>query len=744
MFEILRDIRDAFRSVRRQPGVSLVVVLTLAVGIGAVAAIFTYFVELYWYRLDAPDAEWMYHVYTGTAEYPDGPTSYPDSQLYRETLADLGELATQAGAIVTLTVPGEGDRPGEKFARWGAAVSPEYFDLFGVRFTLGRDFLPEEHRAEGPRVAVINHTFWSRRLGADPEVLGRPLRLDGHTFTVVGVTPQDFEVDGVTHGVYVPALRFEDFAGAGVRFDTCFLRLERGVRREAAEARLAALAKSLDQEHPLPEGAERQVTVTRIDSMSFDLTEAEWMLAGSVGLLLLLACANVANLLLARAAGRRREIAVLAALGASRGRIARRLLTESWLLALAGGGLGLLFARWLLAVIRRSSEGMAFGYAHLLEGTESMRYDDRVLAFTLLVALGTGCLFGLAPILHAARTDLVSALKSGGAGTQAGQRLGARRLLVITQVALATTLLLLAGLLMRSLRGLEDRELGFETERQLMVALVAVAPPIPPSGDAAAEHRRAWRDLYEAGRQRLAAVPGVEAATLTTAIPGTGKRSGGEVAFPARPEEKFWIADLQQVGPDFFETFGIPLVQGRSFDLRDRAGAMGAAIVNQAFVDRFFEGAEPLGQDLLWPGLETDAAGGLFRVVGVIPNIRHRSRLVEPGPLVYLPLAQYLRPRLRTRLEAVARTTGPPREAMSGVRRALSSRPSRPRRAGARHLRRHHPRRGTPKVPQRPLGAHQPLWPRSGLPRDLWRDELFGELPIAGARHPHGPGGDGP
>ncbi len=681
MFDILRDVRDAFRSVRRQPGVTLVIVLTLAVGIGSSTAIFTYFVELYWFRLDAPDAERMYHVYTGTAEYPDGPTSYPHAQLYREALADLGELAPWSWDVLTLTVPEEGSRVSETFVRVGAAVSPEYFDFFGVRFALGRDFLPEEHRPDGPPVAVIDHTFWSRHMGADPEVLGRPLRLNGHTFTIVGVTPRGFEGTGDPHAVYVPAPRYDDLTEAAVLADHdagrfhCLLRLQRGVRPEAAEARLAVVAKNLDRERPWPEGAERHVTVSRIDSMSFDLKTAEMMMAGSVGLLLLLACANVASMLLARAAGRRREIAVMAALGASQGRIARRLLTESGLLALAGGGLGLVFARWLLAVIRRYSESMAFGYAHLWEGNEWMRYDDRVLGFTLLVALGTGCLFGLAPIFHAARTDLISALKSGGAETQPGRRLGARHLLVITQVALATILLLLAGLLIRSLRGLEGRELGFETERQLMAALTAVAPPIPPlyppSGDSA-EHREAWRGFYEAGRRRLAALPGVETATLTTAIPGTGKRAGGYVVFPQRPEEESWV-ELQQVGPDFFETFGIPLVRGRSFDLRDRAGAMGAAIVNQAFVDRFFEGVEPIGQDLRWPHLKTDAAEGRFRVVGVIPDIRHQTRLEEPKPFVYLPLAQYLRPRFRTRLEAVARTTGPPQAVIPSARRALST-----------------------------------------------------------------------
>ena len=680
MASFVRDIRFALRAVRRQPGVTAVIVLTLAVGIGASMAMFTYFVELYWHRLDAPAAERMYFVRTGTAQQPVGHTSYPDAQLYREALAGLGELAPWGIMYsVVLTVPESGagsaptaaGGPGKTVYNIGSAVSAEHFDLFGVRFKLGRDFLPEEHRPDGPPVAVIDHTFWRRHMGADPEVVGRPLRLNGHTFTVVGVTPRGFDNTGLPHAVYVPAARYDQVAGAGVLGDRaarrfhCLLRLAEGVRPEQAEARLGVLATSLDREYPWPGGAERRVSLSRIGSEDFEPASADMMLAGAVGLLLLLACANVANLLLARAAGRGREIAVLAAVGASRGRIAQRLLVESGLLALGGGGLGLVFARWLLAVIQPYYETMGIGYAHFLEGNEWIRYDDRVLGFTLLLTLVTGCLFGLAPIVHASRTDLMRALKSGSAETQPGRRLGPRHLLVVTQVTLATVLLLLAGLLMRSLRGLEDRDLGFETDRQLMAALVTVQPP----GESAAERRAAQRVLYEAGRRRLAALPGVEAATLTSDVPGGGGVGAASVVLPTRPDDSFRV-DLLQIGPDFFETFGMPLLRGRSFDRADRAGAAGAAIVNQAFVDRFFADVEPLGQELRWPDLRTDAAADRFRVVGVAPDIRHSSRREEPAPLVYLPVAQLVRKSL---LVAVARTSGPPQATMHAARRALAT-----------------------------------------------------------------------
>lgn len=606
-------------------------------------------------------------------------TSYPDARLYREALADVAELAIRAPVLgVTLTVLDQDGRPAKAISSLSMAVSPEYFDFFGARFTLGRDFLPAEHRSDGPPVAVIDHSVWKRHMGADPEAIGRRLRLNGRIFTVVGVTPPDFDVDGfLPPAVHVPMTRYDDLTGKEVLADRQawrfknFIRLAPGAGPEEAEARLTVVARSLDLENPWPDEDLRQITVSRMDAVDFDLENSDLMMAGAVGLLLLLACANVANLLLARAAGRRREIAVLAALGASQARIAQRLLTESGLLALAGGALGLLVSRGLVDVIRLYAEDMAFGAGHYKDGLEWTYLDDRVFGFTLLMALVTGCLFGLAPIFHVARTDLVSALKGGSGEAKPGRRLGARHLLVIAQVALATTLLLVAGLLMRSLDGIENRELGFETARHVMAALVATPSEESLAGDSA-QHREAWRNFYEAGRQRLEGLPGVEMATLTSTIPGTGKRRSGEVAFPDRPDETSRV-DLHQVDPNFFETFNIPLVRGRFFDHRDRADAPGAAIVNQAFVDRFFADDDPIGQQLRWPNLQTDAAEGHFRVVGVIPDIRHKGRLAERSALVYLPLSQYLPHRFRNRMEVVARTSGPPRAVMPSALQALST-----------------------------------------------------------------------
>ncbi|MEM7356080.1 MAG: ADOP family duplicated permease, partial [Acidobacteriota bacterium] len=609
----------------------------------------------------------------GTAKRPIGPTSYLDALLYREALADLGELAPWGILYnLVLTVPsGEDSAPGKTIYNIGSAVAPEHFDFFGVRFALGRDFLPEEHRADGPPVAVIDYTFWRRHMGADPDVVGRSLHLNGRPFTVIGVTPRGFDNTGLPHAVYVPAARYDDVAGTLALGDReerrfkCLLRLAAGVRPEQAEARLAAVAASLDKEHPWPEEERRQIRVHRIGSLDLDPEASSQMLAGAVGLLLLLACANVANLLLARAAGRQREIAVLTALGAGPQRIARRLLTESGLLALAGGTLGLLVARWLLVAIRPYHEYMPIGYGHFLEGNEWIRYDDRVLGFTLLVTLVTGGLFGLAPMAHAARTDLVGALKSGRGEGGPGRRLSARQVLVVAQVTLATALLLLAGLLMRSLQGLEERSLGFDTERQLMAAVVTVQLP----GDTPAERRAAQRRFYEAGRQRLAELPGVESATLTSEVPGVGRVSPGRVVLPQQPDDAFRV-DLLQIGPEYFQTFGMSLLRGRDFEPGDRASAAGAAIVNQAFVDRFFADVEPLGQELRWAGLATDAADDRFRVVGVAPDVRHASRREEPAPLVYLPLAQYVRKSL---LVAVARTAGPPGSVLPAARRALAT-----------------------------------------------------------------------
>ena len=354
--QLLQDVRDATRSARRQPGLSLVIALTLAIGIGANTAIFTLLSELYQPDVRAPDADRLFYLRTGTVGQPGGGASFLDAQAYHEALDGLGQVGLQRIFGAVLGLPGPAEALGRNRYSLGIAASPEYFELHGARFAMGRGFL--NAAADRPAEAVVSHAFWRRHLGSDRSILGQSLRVNGVPLTVVGVTAPDFRPGVITMPIHVPANTYDDVMAQAVLNDrearpfTCLVRLEEGVTPETVEARLAALATHLDREYPWPDGQERHLSLMSVGETAKAPEARDLMIAGAVGLLLLLASANVANLLLARAAGRRREIAVHAALGAGRWRIARRLLAESVFLAVAGGALGVVSGRWIVAYVR--------------------------------------------------------------------------------------------------------------------------------------------------------------------------------------------------------------------------------------------------------------------------------------------------------------------------------------------------------------------------------------------------------
>lgn len=671
MTAIVRDARFAFRSGVRRPGVTLAIVLTLAMGIGANTAIINYFLQTYWRALPVPEPDRVFFVFTGTKERPNGAASYIDSEIYRQGIGDLGQFATNSFFNAVLGLPTSGDSPGKTTYRLGQAVSREYFDLLRVRFALGRGFLPEEDQPAGPAVTVVGYEFWQRHLGADAEIVGRTLLINNVSFTVIGVTPREFQDTNVAFAFYVPVARIDDILRRPSLTDRNrqrfygLVRLSPGVSREETEARLAATAKNLDREHPWPQNQARSISLSGIEESTTEPQTGELMLAGAVGLLLLLACANVANLLLVRTAGRKRQIAVLAALGASRRRIAARLLTESVLLAMLGAALGLVFGRWITVLIKGLLEVRPVGFPDWTEGSSWLQLDFRALLVTVALSLLTACVFGLAPMLSAIRTDLVSALKSGALAANPGRRFGARQLLVVFQVSLATLLLLGGGILIRSLSGLQDTELGFETERQLLAAL-STAPVRLDSSEA---RREVQLELYEVARSRLADLPGVESATLLSEAPGSGYARKTPLLLPQQPDARLEV-DYLTVGPDFFQAFSIGLERGRVFSTEDRAGGVGAVIVNEVFVRQFLSEGQPLGREIRLPGVGADILEDRFAVVGVAADVRHRSRREEPVPLVYIPLAQQKRV---SRMLAVARTAGLPQQMLASARDVLSS-----------------------------------------------------------------------
>jgi len=656
MGTFLRDVRFALRSLVRQPGVSLVIVLTVAVGIGANTGIFALLIEVYASRFPAPEPERLFYVRTGTPERPFGLSSQPDAADYREALEDLGDVASWIGFGSVVGLPGSGEARGRAVYCVGLAVSPEYFDFFGVRFAHGRGFHPEEGRPGAPGVAVLDYTFWSRDLEADPSIVGRTIHVNSIPYTVVGVAPWGFQGHGNTRPIYIPLPHADDvwprpvFADRDFRRFGSMLRLGKGATRQEAAARLEVVAKSLDAEHPWPNGAERRVSLRGVEERDAGPDVAALMIMTAMGLLLLLACANVANLLLVRAAGRQREIAVMAAVGASRRRIAARLLVESVTLSTLGGFLGLGVARPLSDLVKRLLEVKPVGLGTLGEATQWAPFDHRVLLFAFFVSVATGCLFGLAPILFAVRADLVSALKGTALETKPGRRFGTRQALVLLQVVFSTVLLLGAGLMIRSLRELEYRDMGFDTEPLLLVTMATA----PPRLESPAARHDVQRRLYEKARRRLAEVPGVRSAALISEPLAGGYARSTRLVLAERGDETLTV-DNFTVDGGFFETVSIPLY-GRTFDERDRAGGMGAAIVNRAFVDRYWDDVEPLGRELRLPDLATDTADDRFVVVGVAADVRHASRYDKPEPLVYVPFSQHL---WGSRMTLTARTSQP-------------------------------------------------------------------------------------
>lgn len=629
--EVWQDVRYALRLLHRAPGFSAVVVCTLAIGIGANTLIFSAVNALLLRPIPVTDPGRVVRVYQASADGSSmfGSFSYPD---YRD-LRDAGvlqELAAFGGITVSVDRGGATERvPGE-------IVSGNYFDVLGVRPVRGRAFLPEEDAAPGGHpVVVIGHGLWQRWLGSDPQVPGRTITINGVPHTIVGIAPRGFHsaVLGRTADVWIPvamqqlvrppsrglrrALGSADLLEA--RSPTWLAlvgRLRPGQTMESVRPGFDAATRQLADAYP-DTNRDRRVHLTRLDDgpgLRRSARPTLMLLMGAVIAVLLVACTNVANLLLARATTRRRELAVRAALGAGRRRLARQWLTESVLLAFAGGAVGLALAYWASPLL----------YAFDVPESVSLAPDVRVLAFTAAVALATGLGFGLLPALHARRIDVASTLKDES-GTVAGGRAGRwSAAFVVVQVAVSVVLLVGAGLLVRTLQNARAVDPGFDTDRTLLADL---------NLDAANYGEAEGRQLFETLRERLAGLPGVEAVSMArvVALSGSARTVSvlleGEAADSARPVR------TNVVGRDYLRAMGIPLVRGRDFDDRDRPGTPAVAIVTQSMARALWPGIDPVGQRF--------RTGRWVEVIGVARDSVYVSVLErDPLPFFYVPLSQ--------------------------------------------------------------------------------------------------------
>lgn len=630
MGTLLKDIRYAARTLARSPGFTLAVVATLALGIGANTAVFSVVNGVLLRPLPYPDPErvvyigWDYGSFTS-----EGETAYKFAFI-RENAQVFEGVSTEFPWTTEL---GAAEVPDEVS---GLRATLDFFRVLGIHPALGRGFLPEEAAPGGARVVVLSDEIWRTRFGADPAILGRSVLLGGEPYTVVGVMPPWFRIperEGMTDFV-VPLRLAADPLDTGTNYPIR-ARLRRGVSWEQARADLAAVTARFRAEHPElvrdnevgPGAVFRKYSDLYVGGLQTTL----WLLQGAVGLVLLIACVNVANLLLARSTARRREMAIRAAIGAGGGPIVRQLLTESLLLTSVAAAIGLLVGTWSL-------DGLLALAPAGLPRMEDIVLDSRVLAFTFGVAAVTGAAFGLAGAWQAFRTDLNTALRDGGA-RQGTSRAGthARSAFVAVQAGMAVVLLTGAGLLIASFYRLQRVELGFDPDGVLVVEFGGM-----PAGYV--EEGRAW-EVQRQILERVRAIPGVTAASAVSVAPFSGNQFNFPMTVVGNPEATHTAVQWRSVGPDYFRTLGTAVVRGREFTEADDARGVPVAIVNETFVRRYFGGQDPIGQRIdlgtyagreIIPGFDDPERV----IVGVVADTRVLALASDVPEIVYTPRAQ--------------------------------------------------------------------------------------------------------
>ena len=661
MDTLLQDLRYSFRRLGKSPAFTTIVVLTLALGIGANTAIFSAVNAILLRPLPYHEPDRLVtvqHVYPSLdLEAGVSPPGFRD---YAERARSFESMAVETGWAANLTGTGEPVR------LQGARVTGRFFGTLGVAALMGRTIQPGEDTAGREHVVVLGYDVWQRLFGGDPAIVGRTLLLNGESYQVIGVMPREFrDFYNRNMEMWAPLVFQADQLSDQQRtheFLDLTARLRDGVTPDDALAELRSIATQLKQQYPdlyVPDWTLGATTLN--DQATGNIRPALLVLLGAVGFVLLIACANVANLLLSRAAARGREIAIRSALGASRDRLVRQLLTESAMLSLAGGAVGLLLAYWGVRSLAAINAGD-------LPRAEEIRVDGVVACFTLGVSLLAGLLFGMAPALHSARPDLQTTLKESGRGA-AGERSSqaVRRTLVVAEVALALTLVTGAGLLIKSFARLQGVDPGFVPERLLTFTL-----SLPQTRYPADTQRVAF---YERLIPVLAAVPGVQAVGATSVMPfgGNWSTAGFEIEGYQVPENQPepW-GDIRIATPGFLETLRVPVLRGRLLTAEDRAGSRPVAVIDEEFVRRYWPNENPLGKRFTFgppAGAADTAQREWIEVVGVVGHTKHEGLDAESRLQLYLPYE--LAP--QAFMAVAARTAGNPERYVNLLRRAIHS-----------------------------------------------------------------------
>ena len=624
--DLLQDVRYALRMLAKNPAFTAIAVMALALGIGANSAIFSVVNAVLLRPLPFKHPEqllmvWENAAHMGFPKNTPSPANFLDWQKQAQSFTGMAAMVERS---FNLTGVGEPERLD------GRRVSANLFDLLGVPALLGRTFVPDDDRP-GTHVVLLSYSLWQRRFGSDPAVIGRALTLNGESYTVVGVMPRLVQLPGFANRkdqLWVPiAFPREEAAQRGNHFLGVIARLKPGVTLKQAQAEMETIAARLAQQYPDYNTRIGAVVMPVHEEVVGDIKPALFILLGAVGFVLLISCANVANLLLARAAVRQKEIALRLALGASRSRLTRQFLTESVLLALFGAGLGLLLA---LAGIRI----MKIFIPSTISQVEAIHIDARVLIFTAVVAVLTGIAFGLAPAIHGSHLNLNDTLKEGGrdsAGGMKGNR--ARGLLVIGEVAVSFVLLVGAGLLINSFFHLRNLDPGFRADH-LLTMKVDLSEGKYPDRD----RRTAFFD--ELIRQ-VRALPGVQSAAVAGNLPLTYNGDSMTISVegvPDPPPDQRPDVIFRAVGPDYFGTMGIPIIRGRDFTDEDKTDAKDAVVISEKTAQHFWPGQDPIGKRLK-PGSSTTNFPWR-EVIGIVKDVRQNDLIAPPKMQMYFNYRQ--------------------------------------------------------------------------------------------------------
>jgi len=623
MNTLIQDVRYALRQLRKSPGFTAVAVIALALGIASTTSIFSVVDVVLLHPLPYPESDRIVSLSqtarsTGDLSFDSSPANYLDWAAQNHVFS---MMAAGRGWQCNLA---DGDRP-ERIR--GAMMTASFFPLFGIHPLLGRTLLAEDEQPGHDHVVVLSHRLWNRRYSANRSLVGQTITLDSQPYTVIGVmppnfSPADFGELWVPSPWGVPTHSLAPNQDPRPMRDRDYLdvwaRLKPGMTLQQASTEMNTIAGRLEKQYP-DANEDVGVGLTRLqDSLVGDIRPVLFVLLAAVFFVLLIGCANVANLLLARANARAREVSIRAAMGASRARLVRQLLTESILLAVSGGALGVLLAAWVVPGLLALSPADISNF-------KGIGLNKEVLGFSVALSVLSGVLFGLAPAWQTSGVNLNESLREGDRGSSGG-RGRIRSALVVAEVGLSLVLLVGAGLLVKSFSRLMHVDPGFDPEHVL-----AFSVGLPSSADPVQQDA-----FYKQVVDRLQAMPGVQSAGAVSRLPLVGGNSSRSFTIPGS-DRKDYLADIQVSTPSYFRTMGIPLLQGRNFIAQDEATVMQVGVVNQVFAEKFFPGQDPIGKFLTNFGPTSEK----LQIVGVVGNVRHRASLESsPYPSIYLPFGQ--------------------------------------------------------------------------------------------------------